>query len=123
MKIICTGWKRTAFTLEKSSIDDKVIIYSDKTYETAGYKIKFDGNLNFYTLEIIVKSVNPPKGPAFKNDAPASAYLFSTYIKSSKLYYDHKNRLIRGPPGAKLQVILRDECRNKGYTDFYELTF
>lgn len=121
MKIIHTSWKRTAFTIEKSSIDDKVLIYSDKNYETAGYKIKFDGNLNFYTLEIIVRSINPPGGPAFKNDVPASTYVFSTYIQSSKLYYDPKNKLIRGPKGTVLQIILRDNCHNKGSTDFYDL--
>ncbi len=121
MKVIHASYKRTAFSLEKSLLDDKVLIYSDKNYETAGYKIKFDGHLNFYTLEIIVKSITPPSGPAFENDAPASNYLFSTYIQSSNLYYDPKNKLIRGPKGAVIQIILRDSCHNKGSTDFYDL--
>lgn len=121
MKIIPVSWKRTAFSLEKSLLDDKILIYSDKNYETAGYKIKFDGNLNCYTLEIIVRSITSPCGPAFKNDAPASTYLFSTYIQSSKLYYDPKNKLIRGPKGTVIQVILRDNCQNKGGTDIYDL--
>lgn len=121
MRIIPTTWKQTAFSLEKSLLEDKVLIYSDKTYETAGYKIKFDGNLYSYTLEIIVKSVTPPVGPAFKNDAPASAYLFSTYIQSSTLDYDPKTKLIRGPKGTVLQIILRDACHNKGRTDFYDI--
>ncbi len=121
MKLIRATTKRTAFNLEKSLIGEKVLIYSDKMYETAGYSVNFDGQLNLYTLEVIVKSISSPKWPAIKNDVPASTYLFSTYIKSFKLDYDPKNKLIKGPSGARLRVVLRDECHSWGYADIYEL--
>jgi len=114
--------KRTAFDLEKSLLGDKILIYSDKLYDAAGYKIKFYGELNYYTLEVIIQSIKPPKGPGFKNDVPASEYLFSTYTRSSRLEYDLKNKLLKGPQGAKIRIVLRDDNYSWGYMDVYELT-
>lgn len=126
MKLSLKGKKETGFKLDTTpSLNIITRIYSDQIYSTGGYGIYFDTKLDYIhaKLEVIIKSVTPPPRHAPQSMMPASAYLFRSYTDSPLIDYEKSTGKIKGPKGAKLEIILKDNFCYKGKEDKYEITF
>ena len=119
MKLHRTGNKETAFKLQDIT-SSRLIINSDFMFSKAGWKIDYSAQLNGNTLEIVVNNIMAPLGVAAHSTMPASSDVVVSYTPSPVVSYDISTKSLTGPLGSKLDIILKDDFRNKGKEDRYE---
>lgn len=135
MALALKSIKNTAFKLEEKVeltnryfpglLPQPILIESDINYPTIGYVIDTDTHLNNKALIVRVIDIkNPPSG-MLNMPGKAKGSVFQ-YLSGQGIYtldYDSIRRLLNGPKGTSIDVILKDEHTNKGAEDIYELTF
>jgi hypothetical protein len=122
MKITPKGSQNTGFQIwDYSSPSPGASIGSVQIYNTGGWRVDYDANLNGNTLEVVVNGVIKPNGFVTMALSAAHSTLFQSYVPSSSLSYDKATKTISGPQGSKLEIILKDNCSmSKGKEDRYE---
>lgn len=135
MALALKSFKNTAFKLEEKIeltnqyfpglLPQPILIESDGNYPTIGYIVETDTHLNNQALIVKVIDIkNPPSGLLnIPGKAKGAAF---QYLSGQGIYtinYDSIRKLLNGPKGTSIDVILKDEHTNKGSEDVYELTF
>ena len=122
MKLRRNGNKETAFKLQDIAYiqSSRMIVSSDFVFSKAGWKVDYDAKLNGSALEITVNNIVPPQGVATHSIMPASSDVVISYTPSPVISYDNATKTLTGPAGSKLDIILKDDFKNKGKEDKYE---
>lgn len=133
MALALKSYKNTAFRLEEKIelttryfpglLPQLVSIESDYNYPTIGYTIETSNYLNNRALIIKVVDVKNPQSGILPMPGKATGTVFQYANGSTNIDYDTIRKLLSGPKGTTIDIILKDEHTNKGAEDTYELSF
>lgn len=133
MALALKSLKNTAFKLEEiieltnqyfpGILPQHVVIESDANYSSIGYVVEIDNYLNNRSLIIKVIDVTKPSTGMLQIPGKAKNTAFQ-YMngQSYGLNYDSIRKLLSGPKGTIIDIVLKDEHTNKGTEDVYELS-